>query len=750
MGDACRPPFLDIGSSPYAAVCRQKGVWIVANEKQLNRDLIIGWAVIVMVLFIAYLGEVLKGERSIVYALVFMAATGLPALLCWLTYQKNPLNHNLRYLIVAGYFIMYLFVMVSGNTMLVFTYILPLLSLLILYHQPKLILVTGLVTFVINLVQIAVRFMDKEIMLENSRDVEIQIALLALCFGGSFIASRLYDDIYTKNEEYVRLLDEKSRQIQRMTLQTIETIANTIDAKDEYTKGHSKRVSEYSAKLAEYLGMEEEEVLQIRYVALLHDIGKIGVPDSVLNKPGKLTDAEYELMKTHTLIGGEILKDIGMLPDLDVGAKFHHERYDGKGYPNGLKGQEIPLTARIICIADSYDAMTSNRVYRRHLSREVVLKEIRRCRGTQFDPDVTDAFLRYLEKESPWEYREEEGEQEMLANVSGRLLQKIVHSQSRQAAMEAEQDELTMVYNRTAAERKIQANMQENCGSLFLVDLDNMRRVNQRYGFRRGDYYLQTVAKLLKEFAENIIVSRFSGDEFLCFMPDVTDREAIRGKMDDFVEKVHRYKETDELLSSLSISIGITIYEKGKQELQQLLVEADKAMYHVKQEEKDGYYFYRMDEDAQEYISKVDLSNLIQAIRRKDSFSNETVLAHKEFFRVYDFILDVVSGSGRNIQLILFTAKLADENSMSVEEREDVMRIIECAIIDTLKDENAVTKYSSVQRIVMMMGEETENLSEVTNAIVKDFYRMYDKKDVELCYDIARLGGDSQENVMES
>ena len=211
-----------------------------------------------------------------------------------------------------------------------------------------------------------------------------------------------------------------------------------------------------------------------------------------------------------------------------------------------------------------------------------------------------------------------------------------------------------------------------------------------------------------------------------------------------------RYKETDELLSSLSISIGITIYEKGKQELQQLLVEADKAMYHVKQEEKDGYYFYRMDEDAQEYISKVDLSNLIQAIRRKDSFSNETVLAHKEFFRVYDFILDVVSGSGRNIQLILFTAKLADENSMSVEEREDVMRIIECAIIDTLKDENAVTKYSSVQRIVMMMGEETENLSEVTNAIVKDFYRMYDKKDVELCYDIARLGGDSQENVMES
>lgn len=320
MGDACRPPFLDIGSSPCAAVCRQKGVWIVANEKQLNRDLIIGWAVIVIVLFIAHLVEVLKGERSIVHALVFMAATGLPALLCWLTYQKNPLNHNLRYLIVAGYFIMYLFVMVSGNTMLVFTYKLPLLSLLILYHQPKLILVTGLVTFVRNLVQIA----------------------------------------------------------------------------------------------------------------------------------------------------------------------------------------------------------------------------------------------------------------------------------------------------------------------------------------------------------------------------------------------------------------------------------------------KDGYYFYRMDEGAQEYISKVDLSNLIQAIRRKDSFSNETVLAHKEFFRVYDFILDVVRGSGRNIQLILFTAKPADENSMSVEEREDVMRIIECAIINTLKDENAVTKYSSVQRIVMVMGEETENLSEVTNAIVKDFYRMYDKKDVELCYDIARLGGDSQENVMES
>lgn len=352
-----------------------------SHEKMLNRDLIIGWSVIVIVLFFSYSLEVVKQERTLLYLLLFMIATAGPAVVCGISYWKNPYNYKLRYGIVIGYFIMYLFVMASAKTTLVFVYILPLLSLLILYHQPKLILYTGIGTAIVNVVSIAMRFLRGEINLNNSKDVEIQAALLLLCFGSCYVATKIYDGINRRNYEYMDMLDKKSKQIQNMTFQTIETIANTIDAKDEYTQGHSRRVSNYAAQIAKEMGMDEEQISNIRFIALLHDIGKIGVPDSVLNKPGRLTDAEYELMKQHTVTGGEILKDIGMLPDLDVGAKYHHERYDGKGYPNGLKGEEIPLTARIICMADSFDAMTSNRVYRKHLSMDVVMEEIRRCRG---------------------------------------------------------------------------------------------------------------------------------------------------------------------------------------------------------------------------------------------------------------------------------------------------------------------------------------------------------------------------------
>ena len=239
---------------------------------------------------------------------------------------------------------------------MVFSYILPMLSLLVLYHQPRLILCTGIASLAVNLISIIHKFYTGAMNLSNSKDAEIQIALLLLCFGGSYAATRLYDQITDENVAYMRMLNEKNSEIQKMALQSITTIANTIDAKDGYTQGHSKRVSEYSAALAEELGMSDEEVQNIRSVALLHDIGKIGVPDSVLNKPGKLTREEYHLMKQHPVMGGEILKDISMIQGVDIGAKYHHERYDGKGYPEGLKGEEIPFIARIIAVADAYDA----------------------------------------------------------------------------------------------------------------------------------------------------------------------------------------------------------------------------------------------------------------------------------------------------------------------------------------------------------------------------------------------------------
>ena len=368
-----------------------------SHFRRINRNMIIGWLIIVVVLLVTYVLEVVKGERSFGYLFAFMSVVVLPALLIFIIYLKKPYWKSLCYLIVPGYFVMYIFVMLTGSTALVFTYILPMLSLLILYHHPKLILFTGLASLIVNGASIYQNYRTGVLTVANSKDAEIQIALILLCFGGSYVATRLYNDITKENNNYVQILNTKNEHIQKMTMQTISAIANTLDAKDPYTEGHAKRVSSYCAQIARTMGMSETDVENIRLVALFHDIGKIGVPDSVLKKPGHLTDEEFEKMKQHTIIGGEIVRELTVVPGSYIGAKYHHERFDGSGYPEGLKEDEIPYVARVIAVADAYDAMTSNRVYRDHLEMDRVLSELEKGAGTQFDPDIvrvmTDLIL---------------------------------------------------------------------------------------------------------------------------------------------------------------------------------------------------------------------------------------------------------------------------------------------------------------------------------------------------------------------
>ena len=198
-------------------------------------------------------------------------------------------------------------------------------------------------------------------------------------------------------ERQQKELELARRQIQ-MGNETIIAIAKTVDAKDERTSQHSLRVSQYSVMIAKELGFSEHECENLRRAALMHDIGKIGIPDAILNKPSRLTDEEYAIMKSHTVRGGEILKGFTLLDHVVEGALYHHERYDGRGYPHGLSGEDIPLYARIIGVADAFDAMTANRVYRRQMDMDYVLGEMRRGRGTQFDPEITDILLRLLEE----------------------------------------------------------------------------------------------------------------------------------------------------------------------------------------------------------------------------------------------------------------------------------------------------------------------------------------------------------------
>jgi hypothetical protein len=200
--------------------------------------------------------------------------------------------------------------------------------------------------------------------------------------------------------------DEKQKNIQHMLEQTLASLINAIDANDVYTHGHSERVAEYSRKIAELSGKSQAECNEIYQIALLHDIGKIGISEVIINKVGKLTDEEYEVIKQHPVLGSQILKSVNDYPNLLIGAKYHHERYDGKGYPDHLKGKDIPEIARIISVADAYDAMTSKRSYRDALPQHIVREELVKGTGTQFDPDFAENMIRLIDMDTEYRMRE--------------------------------------------------------------------------------------------------------------------------------------------------------------------------------------------------------------------------------------------------------------------------------------------------------------------------------------------------------
>lgn len=196
----------------------------------------------------------------------------------------------------------------------------------------------------------------------------------------------------------VRKLLKQQKRDSQIIEQSIKTFINFIEAKDPNTKGHSERVAAIAFALADEMGYSSQDCNNIRCIALMHDCGKIAIPVNILQKPDKLTDEEYETIKRHTTIGGDMLRDFSSIKDMYLGALYHHERYDGKGYPKGLKGEEIPLIARMICVADSLDAMNSNRCYRRKLTKEVIIDELIKNKGKQFDPDIVEHILKLIKQ----------------------------------------------------------------------------------------------------------------------------------------------------------------------------------------------------------------------------------------------------------------------------------------------------------------------------------------------------------------
>jgi putative nucleotidyltransferase with HDIG domain len=195
---------------------------------------------------------------------------------------------------------------------------------------------------------------------------------------------------------------ELHKNLEDLFVNSIRALANAIEARDPYTRGHSERVTEYSVKIAEYFGIGMEEVKKIRYAALLHDIGKINIKEEILNKPGRLTDEEFMIMHNHPTMGAKIMEPVKEFREMLPYLYHHHERYGAGGYPDGVRGEQIPLPARILAVADAFDAMTTDRPYRKALSLEIALGELQKNSGTQFDPKVVKTFLRICDEESEW------------------------------------------------------------------------------------------------------------------------------------------------------------------------------------------------------------------------------------------------------------------------------------------------------------------------------------------------------------
>lgn len=539
-------------------------------------------------------------------------------------------------------------------------------------------------------------------------------------------------------------LDEKTKLVEKVSLNSIMVIANTIDAKDAYTSGHSMRVAKCSSAIARQLKWPEEDIQNIHYVALLHDIGKIGVPDAILNKPSKLSDEEFQVIKKHPVIGNDILKDIRIIRSVAEGALYHHERYDGRGYPLGLAGEDIPFYARIIGIADAYDAMTSNRIYRHKLPQEKVIKEFENGRGTQFDPQLTDLFLEMLR--DGFDVDKEEGViswDDDLASQSSALLSKVLTEYAADIQQKSVTDALTGLYTRHYAEVQIGKLLGEaHQGSLMMIDMDNFKYINDTYGHIVGDMTLRAFAEALKaNTGSEDVVCRLGGDEFIVFLTDMTDRQEVAQKSQNILDMLSASLEKLGCGNMSSVSIGIAVFPDDGKNFDMLYSNADKALYYVKRNGKNAYSFYSEEKTGSKtHNTGTDLNHIRTMLegRMDEEDSGIFKVEYGDFQQLYQYISRSVKRNHQQVQTLLFTLTMDDNEGPGLD-FEEPMKSLELAAASSLRMVDVGTRYSSIQYIVILLDTDLDNGRKVADRVVKQFYRMHGGKGVSVSYDIQTM-----------
>ena len=522
-------------------------------------------------------------------------------------------------------------------------------------------------------------------------------------------------------------MNKRRKQMETMSLQMMQTLSTTIEAKDEYTRGHSHRVAEYAALIAEELGWDKKEIRNLKNAAHLHDIGKIGIPDSILNKPTRLTEEEFQVIKEHTVIGAEILKNITLIDHVKEVARSHHERYDGMGYPDGLKGEEIPLYARVITVADSYDAMKSRRIYRNPLDDQVIYNEIARNCGSQFDPQIAGVFLKML-NENRVVIREEcklVDKEDNLTNVEIEIEKFISDVMVTMKAQEDSEgfDFLTGLPMRNRGEKLAAQFMQQDDGYLVFLDMDNLKKMNDLYGHKAGDRALKLLGSLLMEYAQHSVVCRLGGDEFLMFVPDVS-RDKIIKIVTGIQGKFEQSKEKDVEIRCASVSVGICEVNKGDP-FEECYSKADKALYHVKQNGKGGYFFYQQMEDEQmaDYGTGKDLALVAKALRDSGNYSGALNLEYREFAKLYEYMKHLGDRYRYQCYLVMVTLETTPDSVIHIENIEQALERMEQAIRKKIRSVDVCTRYSSMQYLIILFEADELKISDIMERI----FDQYDK-----------------------
>ena len=543
-------------------------------------------------------------------------------------------------------------------------------------------------------------------------------------------------------------LNERRKQMETMSLQMMQTLSTTIEAKDEYTRGHSHRVAEYAALIAKDLGWDKKETRNLKNAAHLHDIGKSGIPDNILNKPTRLTEEEFQVIKEHTVIGAEILKNITLIDHVGEVARSHHERYDGMGYPDGLKGEEIPLYARVIAVADSYDAMNSRRIYRNPLGAEAIYNEISRNRGSQFDPKIADVFLKMLDEDRV--VISEDcmlvDKEDNLTNMESEIERFISNVMVTMKAQEDSEgfDFLTGLPMRNRGEKLAAQFMQQDDGYLVFLDMDNLKKMNDLYGHKAGDRALKLLGSLLMEYAHNSVVCRLGGDEFLMFVPGVS-KEKITGIVTGIQEKFEQSKEEDVEIRCASVSAGICEVNKGDP-FEECYSKADKALYYVKQNGKGSFFFYQQMESGK-MIDKgtgKDLMLIAKALRDSGNYAGALDLDYREFAKIYEYMNHLGARYKYHCYLVMVTMDTVPDSALHIENIEQALEHMESAIRQKIRSVDVCTRYSSMQYLIILFEADESNIPKIMERIFVQYQELENGSDVIPKYEYIPIFGKEQ------